>query len=50
MVLAEQGMAAMAYREMAFSVTAFYQFISEIDSMIVKQRFWRKNDRKVAGT
>lgn len=42
MVLTEQDMAVMTYRETAFSVTAFYQSISEIDSMIVKQRFLEK--------
>ena len=42
MVLTEQDLGAMAYREMAFSVTAFYQSINEIDSMIVKQHFLEK--------
>ena len=36
MFLTEQDLGAMAYREMAFSVTAFYQSVNKTDRLIAK--------------
>ena len=36
MVLTEQDLGAMAYREMAFFVTAFHQSVNKTDRLIAK--------------